>query len=106
MNKKLRRVLTQRDKTVDLECLNCGHRFSISRASFNVGQGFFHDRKCAAEFAQEKRRIKMTQTTSEIEFPKSEKGAIKRLIERAAKMRDSIEENAPREAPRTREVKV
>ena len=106
MNKKLRRVITQRNKTVDLECLNCGHRFTISRASFNAGQGFFHNRKCAIEFRQEKKRIKTTQTISGIEFPKSEEGAIKRLIERAAKLRDSIEEKAPREAPKTKEVKV
>ena len=106
MNKKLRRVLTKRNKEVDLECLNCEKRFTISLSAYNAGQGFFHNRECNTEFKKQQKQIKATQTINRVEFPKNEEGSIKRLIKRAGELRDSIENTIPKEAPKTREVKT
>ena len=103
MNEKLRKVLAERKEEIDLKCLSCGKKFTVSRAYFNAGHGFFHNRKCAAEF---QKRARATRTINRMEFPKSEEGSIKRLIERAAKLRDSIENTVPKEAPKTKEVKT
>lgn len=67
--------------------------------TYEGGGGFFHNRKCAAEFRQKQKRIKVTNTINKVEFPKSEKDAIKKLIARAAELRNSIEDSIPKRPP-------
>lgn len=80
-------------------CLNCEKRFTISMVAYETGRGFFHNRKCAAEFRQKQKKIKASYTINKVEFPKSEKDNIKRLVERAAALRESIQDDIPKQPP-------